>query len=460
MERIKKYKAKIDGDVSKIRIDRYGAEQATHFKGAVAEQAKIEIEVKRMMKDYNISAMFTHFYTNFGKKCVQLRNRFGGDNLCTELDAATNAWEGRGLNRNLLCDIRAYYVSSCPCVGAPPACDWSYKMKLTFTGNISATDLDDFPVLIHLTSLNFNFSHAKTNGEDIRFMDSDTCPSGETPLKHEIEDWDQAGQDAWVWVKVPRINGGSVDDFIYMFFGNPAAADAQDPPNVWDDSFRMVQHKYDNPDNITITGSTVYGHVGTKVGANKPIEAGTQIWRGQQYNNVDEWITIPHDVCLDFNEAITIEAWVYWGGDAGEDAVIARWTPPIQVFVTTIGFVSDKWRLAFRDAGYAQRACDSTSNVPHNTWTYLVAVWDNPYIRLYINGVQDKECLIGDVNLNITNAIVCIGDVYVAGSPIIPYGGKMDEARISSNARTPDWIMGQFRSMKELLITYGAEEGT
>jgi len=90
---------------------------------------------------------------------------------------------------------------------------FKYRRKITITEQ-SGSDLTDYQVLIELNSSNFNFEHAQTNGEDIRFTDV----SGNL-LDYWIEEWDAVNERAKVWVKVPSIPASSSVE-IYMYYGN------------------------------------------------------------------------------------------------------------------------------------------------------------------------------------------------------------------------------------------------
>ena len=50
---------------------------------------------------------------------------------------------------------------------------WQYRKKITINGGLIDADLTDFPVLVKLTSSNFEFSQARSDGYDIRFTKSD-----------------------------------------------------------------------------------------------------------------------------------------------------------------------------------------------------------------------------------------------------------------------------------------------
>ena len=83
---------------------------------------------------------------------------------------------------------------------------------------------DDYQVKIELTSLNFDYSKAKTNGEDIRFFDEN-----DAPIDYWIEDWNDEGVSA-VWVKV----AGSGTNTIYMYYGYPDANSASNGVAVFE----------------------------------------------------------------------------------------------------------------------------------------------------------------------------------------------------------------------------------
>jgi len=102
-----------------------------------------------------------------------------------------------------------------------------YARKVTITEQ-SGSDLSYYQVLIELNSSNFDFSHAQTNGEDIRFTDA----SGNL-LDYWIEEWDSVNETAKVWVEVPSIPANSSVE-IWMYYGNPTVASASDGEAVFE----------------------------------------------------------------------------------------------------------------------------------------------------------------------------------------------------------------------------------
>jgi uncharacterized repeat protein (TIGR01451 family) len=110
----------------------------------------------------------------------------------------------------------------------PPWYDeaWQYRRRVVITNN--GATLDWYQVLIKLDNSNFNFSHAKTDGADIRFVFIDQT----TELKYWIESWDSVNQLAYIWVRVPNLSNGNSS--IYLYYHNPNATPVSDGTTTFD----------------------------------------------------------------------------------------------------------------------------------------------------------------------------------------------------------------------------------
>ncbi len=97
---------------------------------------------------------------------------------------------------------------------------WNYRRAITIDNTGNASELTNYDVQIILNSSNFDFTKAQTNGEDLKFTDSD----GTTMLLwHRIESYDSTGQAATIWARVPTVPASSTKT-IYMYYGNSAAS--------------------------------------------------------------------------------------------------------------------------------------------------------------------------------------------------------------------------------------------
>ena len=83
---------------------------------------------------------------------------------------------------------------------------WLHSMPIylntTSSGAAVYENVYNFPVLVRLNRGNFNFSEAKGNGEDVRFVKPDV---DSTPLLFEIERWDSSTGAAEIWVRVDTV---------------------------------------------------------------------------------------------------------------------------------------------------------------------------------------------------------------------------------------------------------------
>ena len=121
------------------------------------------------------------------------------------------------------------YVFPCPSVelGSEENNTWLYKRPITLT-NDSGSELSNFQVPITLTTSNFDYSHCKEDGSDIRFINA----SEDTKLPYWIEEWNYNGNSK-VWVKVDSIPTGS-NVCLYLYYGNDSATSESDGDRVFE----------------------------------------------------------------------------------------------------------------------------------------------------------------------------------------------------------------------------------
>ena len=104
---------------------------------------------------------------------------------------------------------------------------WQYKRSISISS--TGTALTNYQVLVTLTTGNFNYSNAKSDGSDIRFS---TDGTGNSPpdIDYWIETWDPSGTSK-IWVEVPSIpaSGGTT----IMYYGNPVASSVSSGDNTF-----------------------------------------------------------------------------------------------------------------------------------------------------------------------------------------------------------------------------------
>lgn len=99
-KRSRKYKAKIRGLVIKG--------QKAGFAGAAGTQVQTEIDVKNILTQHGVMVGIIHFYMDFGKKVMQLKQKFSGQTMRDEVEALQMHWALRGLDVHVLDEIKGW----------------------------------------------------------------------------------------------------------------------------------------------------------------------------------------------------------------------------------------------------------------------------------------------------------------------------------------------------------------
>ena len=118
--------------------------------------------------------------------------------------------------------------------------DWTKyarKFSVSFPGVPQGAVLSNFPVLVTLSASSpsgFRYADcAKAEGADLRFSDS----SGNA-LDSEVETWNDANGESFVWVKIPELTSSTLIRGYYGWAEAPAA----DSSAVWSEGYVAVWH--------------------------------------------------------------------------------------------------------------------------------------------------------------------------------------------------------------------------
>lgn len=331
--------------------------------------------------------------------------------------------------------------------------DWTTRRKITFDNSALVENLTNFPVMVKLSSAsgNIDFDKTKFGGEDIRFVDA-SDPN--TVLPHEIEEWNEPAGEAIVWVKVPQIDAGSTTDHMWMYYGNGSISDGQDSDNTWDSDFEAVWHM-DETSGTTIDDSTALARNGTKKSATEPGSITGKVDGAQNFDGTDDFVNAGTTIDLSGTAAMTLSAWVDLDtAPAVRDLILSNYD------AGTAG----EWWFAIdvnRNISFL-RECGafgtlSNSLIPLNTLTHVTATYDGTSLRIYIDGVLDKTAAD---SCSITNTAVetMIGAGDNGATSENNFDGIIDEARISTAARSGDWIKAEYLSQIDAMNTFGSEE--
>lgn len=303
---------------------------------------------------------------------------------------------------------------------------WGRKMKIPFTGFNNGTALTNFPVLVALGTNLANFSYsqfASVNGYDLRFTDA----AETTNLNYEIESWSTGGTSA-VWVQVPVI--GANTDYIWAYWGNPAATSLQPYTTngaTWDATFRGVWHMTQT----NAMDSSAFANNGV---SSNNVSTNGYIGGGQWFNG-HALVNFGHATSLSLSSNFCLSVWIKpsslttWGGllnkgDGGD------------------------YELSFNGGANAVVRVGGASTTglatPANgSWYYLTGTYDKQNQILYCNGIAQQT---NATTVSSYSAIDLILGSRSAGGGNF-FNGNIDEVRVESLPRSPNWIWACYQTM-------------
>jgi hypothetical protein len=345
--------------------------------------------------------------------------------------------------------------------------NWHYRREITVDSSKVDSDLSDFPVLVHLDESNFDFSKARSSGQDIRFIDPSAIP--QAVLSYEIEHWDSGDRQADIWVNVPAVDA-SADTELFMYYGNSGASDAQDAAGTWSNGYVAVVHMSETGG--MLRDSTGRGNDGSLSG-------------GSRYLS-DEWIDGGHDFDGSNDRINVSDSEDLNTGGPYTDRVISVWfnvdtTYPRQVLYSQGS--SDRGFNLYVDSGrlyigawnrpYHESNWDGTwlsTSISSHTWymATLRLVGGTGTIRpdrlkAYLNGVEfgsgSASQVWGDDG-NVALARSRGSSRYHTGNSDADnyLNGSLDEWRVSNVSYSAAWTRADYNSQNNSLLHYAGEE--
>lgn len=318
---------------------------------------------------------------------------------------------------------------------------WAYRMPLVIDHLKVAGELVDFPVMVALDDP--DLAKAEPMGADLRFVDA----AGNV-LAHELERFGAGSATTTAWVRVPAVSA-TVDTTIYLYYGNPGAADAQQPSTLWA-GYAGVYHfgqvdpldVHDASGNNPGTNGGVTSAPGQILGAASfPGGAGNHISAGAA------------GVDTSMGGSNTVSFWMNYTGSYG-NAVFA-------FYDGTNGY--DLWMQSAACFGFNTENSDALG-IPASTlvgrWVHVAAV--------FYNGMPDpttNQLWIDGTPQVLTNCVGTpqprrAGTVVLGSSDGYELTGMLDEARVAAGVRPPAWLVTEYRNQADprAFVTAGAEE--
>jgi hypothetical protein len=319
---------------------------------------------------------------------------------------------------------------------------WPYLKAITINHSQVVGTQTNFPVLIAIDDDHDLTAHARADGADLVFTDTNgNLLAYEMEAGYSATGGTTGGTKVRVWVRIPTLSS-STDTVIHLRYGNPSCGTSrQNAAQVWINGYVGVWHlgesaspAYDSTSNTT----TLAGNAGSAFGAPGAID------NGVSFDGSTGFLTTTTAAVLGLvGSPGTISAWIY-------PTVLsaARRICEIGTTGTATGY---QFALGAGNTfryGSSGGVVSSTSTLSSNTWQQMVVAWDGTNVRFYLQGAAAGTSAYAYYPQN-NGTTFKIGDaVFVdnAGNRIC---GTLDEVRISYVSRSAGWIATEYNNQRD-----------
>jgi RHS repeat-associated protein len=336
-------------------------------------------------------------------------------------------------------------LSPLPC----PNTGYSFERRIAINhAMVPNTDQANFPVLIsgtypYLATVANGGQIQNANGYDVMFS-SDAA--GHNKLDYEIDSYNGTTGAVAYWVRVPVVSHTN-DTALYMWYGNPSIATSQENrAGVWSNGYAGVWH-FGTPESGIAADSTANGNNGI----NHEVLPAAGIFgsAGTFDGTGNTFLDIPSSTSYKPTSTLTLEAWVNMSGAETDNPDIFSLDSSGNGSGGEAYELLEWWIFGVPQAVInVNGASYSTLGGPRlqaGQWAHMVAAYDGQQLTIYENGIATSELYAPGV-INYGNSKdLDIGTYSPYATPTgWSFAGLMDEARISTMARSADWIAAQY----------------
>ncbi|MEA2084747.1 MAG: DUF2341 domain-containing protein [Thermodesulfobacteriota bacterium] len=327
---------------------------------------------------------------------------------------------------------------------------WQYREKITFDTTTSGANISEnlreVTLLVRLHPGNYDFTHGSEDGVDLRFVDDDD----KTVLKHHVEAYDALDEIALVWVKAPRLAGDSNQGFIYMYYGNETAKEADDAGGSYDDDQIAVFHLSESVG--TPKDSSVYGnHAASFKGASgMPAVIG----KGIALNGGGESMIIPSTPSMQLTGGFTFSTWLRIVAPV-TDGYLLSWEDANQSLIIGVDKTMVYCRIT-NTRGQKVETEDYVELTP-DSWHFLtVTAVENQSLSIYLDGVLNVSTKLPMKMPEFASDVAIGSDLEGEHS----FYGELDELQVARVGRSEAWINASYASQgpEASLYKFGIEE--
>ena len=345
-------------------------------------------------------------------------------------------------------------VSGTTTINLSPSCassGYSFVRSIVIDHTrVPNTDQISFPFLFSLTDSALrsaaNGGHVtSSNGYDIIFSSD---PGGQNRLDYELEKYDPVQGLVVAWIRIPTLSHLS-DTTVYLFYGNQNVTSSQaNPTGVWSNGYSGVWHLISGG-NSSSADSTNNQNVATNVNTTSAVGPIGGLATG--LNGSTSYVNVPGGGGLNGASQGTISMWVQWTGSSQSEgagafygAIVGRQSDNnfSNDIVGINGPDSATAKLQWLGENGSQFLTGFTP--VSNSWDYVSVAFGATGQVIYLNGSPEASTS-GTITLNNDSSIPLTFGAWI-GDGNSYMSGAIEEAHVSSVARSADWIATEYNN--------------
>lgn len=325
--------------------------------------------------------------------------------------------------------------------------EWNFRKEITLDlsaagANISGSPAD-VPVLVRLHLGNFGyFADTKPDGSDLRFVAGDD----KTPLKFHLERYDAQSNLAFVWVKVPRLAGGTATEKIYLYYGNTSAPAGADAAGTYEASQVLVYHFGEE---AKANDVTAFGNNASTFTAEA--NPASLIGAGVKFSGTTS-ISVPSSASLRVipDRGATFSAWVRIDAPQNDAFVMAMSTTDVSL---ALGINGTQVFARLTNNGQPKTNAQSGDVLTAGKWHHLAMNVMAGRLVVFVDGIEvaSAAAQLAEIAGALTIGAAADGTHFFAG--------EMDEVQVSNAVRALEWIQASARAQgqESPLVVYGGD---
>lgn len=281
--------------------------------------------------------------------------------------------------------------------------DWTAQQVIKLdTAGVPAA-VNQVPVLVRLHSGNFDFTSAKVDGSDLRFIAADD----KTELKFFLEKYDAVNELAIAWVLLPQLSAANKDLTIHLYAGNESANPAADSTAVQDPAL-LARFAFSAAALLKESGAKQLQATG-----NATVQNAGLIAESASLNNSPLTLTLPAVPAL--TNGVTWSVWL-------KPAALPQSATLFKSGNVSLSLAGNQLTLQ------AGAASTQGGTLQASQWQHVALVFEANQAVIYVNGAEVAKVAVPEAQLATS---LTLGEGLTA---------EVDEWQVAATARSAAWL--------------------